>query len=442
MPCIKIAVQGSKRIEAVLRDGFNAEGRGLHEYLTDVEHRIPANIVRQARYIASVRNKVVHEEEEIHDLDKFNQTVEQVIHAMNNILEKERLKKETLQRGRYHGEALEKKPSGRINALFIFFAIIGAIYFWLLLQEERDKRRQESIKNAQQINLLQRQLNAIQAEQKKNTLPPAPAAAKPAEAAPKPPASARQTEKKPVSSAAQNLKSKKDLSVNSKSKASDRPLAKSGAAVRSAQTPSPKQGSLLAKAKSSSSAYDQALQEISGGLVSMLRKDTQITLGNADVAQDADGTFSVRVPVSWSISGQKVLALLNHHFNSYSGRPLSLSSEHMRNDKNRIIVNKRNAESSSAIKPYSGRLFKELQKIEISIEVSLGNKKTRLVIAGNARCHVSCSYTNRRADSWIVQVNGKPGDSTLSRDQETPVVIKGLTEADLQNSGLPVAIIR
>ena len=109
--------------------------------------------------------------------------------------------------------------------------------------------------------------------------------------------------------------------------------------------------------------------------------------------------------------------------------------------RDRVVISKRYAESSTAIQPYSGRLFSELQKIEMLIEVSLGNRKGSIIIAANARCHVSCNYTDKPSDSWIIQASGKPGVSNLHWQQESPLVIQGLTEQDLKAATAPIAVI-
>lgn len=62
MSDIEKAVSAAREIEALLADRFGAEGRGLHARLTSVEHLIPGHIVQRARFIASVRNSVVHEQ--------------------------------------------------------------------------------------------------------------------------------------------------------------------------------------------------------------------------------------------------------------------------------------------------------------------------------------------------------------------------------------------
>lgn len=61
MSHIEIAVNGAKKIESFLVQSFGATGRGLHEKLTSVEKKIPHALQKQIRYVASVRNSIVHE---------------------------------------------------------------------------------------------------------------------------------------------------------------------------------------------------------------------------------------------------------------------------------------------------------------------------------------------------------------------------------------------
>lgn len=64
MSDIETAVKASRQIEDLLEIQYHAKGRGLHEKLTSVEFRLPRQILRHARYIASVRNAVVHDDNE------------------------------------------------------------------------------------------------------------------------------------------------------------------------------------------------------------------------------------------------------------------------------------------------------------------------------------------------------------------------------------------
>ena len=59
---LDIAVRWSKRFESQLEQRFGARGRGLHEKIESVEHDLESETVRALRLIATVRNKIVHED--------------------------------------------------------------------------------------------------------------------------------------------------------------------------------------------------------------------------------------------------------------------------------------------------------------------------------------------------------------------------------------------
>lgn len=61
MSNIELAVKASKELEGILEQKFNAQGRGLHEKATSVQHLLPASLIQQLRFIAAVRNQTVHE---------------------------------------------------------------------------------------------------------------------------------------------------------------------------------------------------------------------------------------------------------------------------------------------------------------------------------------------------------------------------------------------
>lgn len=76
MSDIDLAVSRSKRLESLLEQSLGATGRGLHEKVSSVENRLPPDLVRKLRLVATVRNKVVHEADykNIDDRKKFLQT--------------------------------------------------------------------------------------------------------------------------------------------------------------------------------------------------------------------------------------------------------------------------------------------------------------------------------------------------------------------------------
>lgn len=63
MSDLETAVRWSKRFEGILKDHHGATGKGLHELVSSVEKKLDADVVRKLRMIATVRNKIVHEDD-------------------------------------------------------------------------------------------------------------------------------------------------------------------------------------------------------------------------------------------------------------------------------------------------------------------------------------------------------------------------------------------
>jgi hypothetical protein len=59
---IDLAIKTSKRLERLLETRYGAEGRGLHEKLASVESMLSPEALGHGRYVATMRNKVVHED--------------------------------------------------------------------------------------------------------------------------------------------------------------------------------------------------------------------------------------------------------------------------------------------------------------------------------------------------------------------------------------------
>lgn len=57
----ELAIANCKKLEKMLEEGLGASGKGLHEKVSSVQDRLPAALVKRLRYIASVRNKLIHE---------------------------------------------------------------------------------------------------------------------------------------------------------------------------------------------------------------------------------------------------------------------------------------------------------------------------------------------------------------------------------------------
>jgi len=83
---IETAINQTKKIESLLENKFSAQGRGLHEKLSSVEYNLPQSLVSRSRRIASIRNKIVHEDGFIiEDVDAFCKNCEDILLELNEM---------------------------------------------------------------------------------------------------------------------------------------------------------------------------------------------------------------------------------------------------------------------------------------------------------------------------------------------------------------------
>jgi hypothetical protein len=61
MSDIELAITRVKALESLLEQGLGAIGKGLHEKVTSVQDKLPQPLVKKLRFVATVRNKIVHE---------------------------------------------------------------------------------------------------------------------------------------------------------------------------------------------------------------------------------------------------------------------------------------------------------------------------------------------------------------------------------------------
>ncbi|MFD2177153.1 DUF4145 domain-containing protein [Veronia pacifica] len=72
-------VRYSRRLERLLREHYHAEGKGLHQLVTSCEQRLPHDAIGQLRFVATVRNKAVHQDGyEIDDIKGYEKTCRQL----------------------------------------------------------------------------------------------------------------------------------------------------------------------------------------------------------------------------------------------------------------------------------------------------------------------------------------------------------------------------
>ncbi len=80
MSDIELAVTRTKSLESFLEQALGATGKGLHEKVSSVQDRLQPALVRKLRFIATIRNKIVHESsyEKIDDRGAFIRACDEV----------------------------------------------------------------------------------------------------------------------------------------------------------------------------------------------------------------------------------------------------------------------------------------------------------------------------------------------------------------------------
>lgn len=84
----ELAIKSSKEMEHILEVEFNATGRGLHEKITSASSQLPPHLVKKMRYLATIRNKLIHERgfDSIPDRTKFIENFEKSADELHQII--------------------------------------------------------------------------------------------------------------------------------------------------------------------------------------------------------------------------------------------------------------------------------------------------------------------------------------------------------------------
>lgn len=87
MSDIECVVLNSKKLEHLLETRMNATGRGLHEMTSSVSRQLDMATIKKLRFIASVRNGIVHDfgNDELKDREGFEAAcaeVEQTLYTL------------------------------------------------------------------------------------------------------------------------------------------------------------------------------------------------------------------------------------------------------------------------------------------------------------------------------------------------------------------------
>ncbi|KAJ2987474.1 hypothetical protein HDV02_006116 [Globomyces sp. JEL0801] len=80
----ELVITISKELEYILETEFQATGKGLHEKISSVESKLTNTLVKQMRYLATIRNKLIHQRD-FHHIPDRNQFIANFESAMGEL---------------------------------------------------------------------------------------------------------------------------------------------------------------------------------------------------------------------------------------------------------------------------------------------------------------------------------------------------------------------
>lgn len=89
----QLVIEASKELEYLLATHFGADGRGLHERISSAAHQLPPPTVRTLRFVASVRNALVHDYsvKRLEDRALFERRVASALEELHVLVAKQQL---------------------------------------------------------------------------------------------------------------------------------------------------------------------------------------------------------------------------------------------------------------------------------------------------------------------------------------------------------------
>lgn len=128
MGAIETVIRLSKTAEHILETDYAAEGRGLHEKLSSAERKIPPALFKKLRYVATIRNKLVHElNYELENPEEFFITANKAIAELKQFTEHLAKEKEAK-----NSKAVSEKDMGEFeNDIWFGPGLFIAVVFFI-----------------------------------------------------------------------------------------------------------------------------------------------------------------------------------------------------------------------------------------------------------------------------------------------------------------------
>ena len=133
-------ISSTREIETILKEKFNANGKGIHTYLDSIENKIDNQLLKDLRFIATIRNKSMHESSfKVDNFNRYENVVKKSIIKLNSITIKKGIEIRP-KRGNNIQKENNKSYSFifKIIVLFILFLIFKDTNISYLMHKDRN----------------------------------------------------------------------------------------------------------------------------------------------------------------------------------------------------------------------------------------------------------------------------------------------------------------
>ncbi|MDQ7085260.1 MAG: hypothetical protein Q9M36_10185 [Sulfurovum sp.] len=121
----------TRKIESLLEKKFDAQGKGLHQKVSSIENNLDVDIVKPIRYLATIRNKAMHEDDfAINNFSRYEQTANRVIKELEAFKIIKKYSRDSRSSGGYSYNPSSKKK-GFLNRLVLFILLVFGVYVYL-----------------------------------------------------------------------------------------------------------------------------------------------------------------------------------------------------------------------------------------------------------------------------------------------------------------------
>ncbi len=131
-------IKNTKKIEILLKEN-GATGKGIHSQVSSIENKLDPILIKDLRWIATMRNKSIHEDFIIENIESYEKTCKRAITKIKNIAKQ----KAEAEAARIH--IIKKKNNSQAYILIIMIIISALFYLYSGDNKEEIQKKVEEI---------------------------------------------------------------------------------------------------------------------------------------------------------------------------------------------------------------------------------------------------------------------------------------------------------